>query len=40
MMPNVAIVPITDEGATWDSFVAWQRGKTAAPVSVLIDVWS
>jgi hypothetical protein len=40
MMPNVAIVPITDEGATWDLFVAWQRGKTAAPVSVLIDVWS
>jgi hypothetical protein len=36
-IPNVAIVPITDEGATWDLFVAWQRGKTAAPVRVLID---
>jgi len=31
------IVPITDEGATWDLFVAWQRGKTAVPVRVLID---
>ena len=36
-IPNVAIVPIADEGATWDLFVAWQRGKTAAPVRVLID---
>lgn len=37
-IPNVAIVPIADKGATWELFVAWQRGKTAAPVSVLIDV--
>jgi hypothetical protein len=36
-IPNVAIVPITDEGAIWDLFVAWQRGKTAAPVRALID---
>jgi DNA-binding transcriptional LysR family regulator len=36
-IPNVAIVPIADKGATWDLFVAWQRGKTAAPVRVLID---
>jgi DNA-binding transcriptional LysR family regulator len=36
-IPNVAIVPIADKGATWELFVAWQRGKTAAPVCVLID---
>jgi hypothetical protein len=31
------IVPIADKGATWDVFVAWQRGKVAAPVRALID---
>ena len=36
-VPNVVIVPITDKGATWDVFVAWQRGKTAAPVHALIE---
>ena len=36
-IPNVAIVPIADKGATWDVFVAWQRGKTAASVRALID---
>ena len=36
-IPNVVIVPIADQGATWDVFVAWQRGKTAAPVRALID---
>ena len=36
-IPNVAIVPIADQGATWDVFVAWQRGKTAAPVRALIE---
>ena len=36
-IPNVAIVPIADKGATWDVFVAWQRGKTAAPVRALVD---
>jgi hypothetical protein len=28
---------IADKGATWDVFVAWQRGKVAAPVRALID---
>ena len=36
-IPNVVIVPIADQGATWDVFVAWQRGKTAAPVRALIE---
>jgi hypothetical protein len=36
-IPNVGIVPITDEGATWDLFVAWQRRKTAGPAGALID---
>ena len=36
-IPNVAIVPIADKGATWDVFVAWQRGKTAAPLRALVD---
>jgi hypothetical protein len=36
-VPNVVIVPIADKGATWDVFVAWQRGKAAAPVRALID---
>ena len=36
-IPNVAIVPVADKGATWEVFVAWQRGKTAASVRALID---
>jgi DNA-binding transcriptional LysR family regulator len=36
-IPNVVIVPIADQGATWDVFVAWQRGKTAAPVRALVE---
>ena len=36
-IPNVVIVPIADQGATWDVFVAWQRGKTSAPVRSLVD---
>ena len=36
-IPNVAMVPISDKAATWDLFVAWQRGKTAASVRALID---
>jgi DNA-binding transcriptional LysR family regulator len=39
-IPNVAIVPIADRDATWDVFVAWQRGKTAAPLRVLLDAFS
>ena len=35
-VPNVVIVPIADKGVTWDVFVAWQRGKTTAPVRSLI----
>jgi len=36
-IPNVIMVPIANTGATWDVFVAWQRGKTAAPVRALVN---
>ena len=36
-VPNLVIVPIADKGATWEVFVAWQRGKVAAPIRVLLD---
>ena len=36
-IPNVVMLPISDKGATWDLFVAWQRGKTAGPLRVLLD---
>lgn len=31
------MVPIADAGATWDLFLAWQRGKTAGFLRALID---
>jgi hypothetical protein len=31
------MVPIADTGATWDLFVAWQRGKTSGPLRALLD---
>ena len=36
-IPNVAMVPMVDTGATWDVFVAWQRGKTSGPLLTLVD---
>ena len=36
-IPNVVMVPIDDTGATWDLFVAWQRGKTSGPLRALLD---
>jgi len=36
-IPNVAMVPIADTGATWDLFVAWLRGKTSGPLRALLD---
>ncbi len=36
-IPNVVMVPLADKQATWDLFVVWQRGKTSAPVSALLD---
>lgn len=35
-IPNVAMVPIADAGATWDLFVIWQRGKLASPLRTLL----
>jgi len=35
-VPNVAMVPIADEGATWDLFVVWQRDKIASPLRTLL----
>jgi hypothetical protein len=31
-IPNVIMIPIADTCATWDLFVAWQRGKTSGPL--------
>ena len=36
-IPNVIMVPISDEEATWDVFVIWQRGKTAGALRALLD---
>jgi DNA-binding transcriptional LysR family regulator len=36
-IPNVVMVPIADTGASWDLFVAWQRGKTSGPLRALLD---
>ena len=38
--PNVDVVLIVDKDATWEVFIAWQRGKAAAPVRSLIDALS
>ena len=35
-VPNVALVPIADAGATWDLFVVWQPGKIAGPLRTLL----
>jgi hypothetical protein len=36
-IPNVVMIPVADTGATWDVFVAWQRGKTSGPLRALVD---
>jgi DNA-binding transcriptional LysR family regulator len=36
-IPNVVMIPVADTGATWDVFVAWQRGKTSGPLRTLVD---
>jgi DNA-binding transcriptional LysR family regulator len=35
-VPNVALVPIADDGATWDLFVVWQPGEIAGPLRTLL----
>ena len=39
-VPNIVVVPLTDKRATWEVFIAWQRGKTSAPVRALISALS
>jgi DNA-binding transcriptional LysR family regulator len=34
--PGVVMVPICDEGATWDLFLAWQPGHTPEPLRTLL----
>jgi hypothetical protein len=34
---RVVIIPIADKGATWEAFVACQRGKTSALMRALLD---
>jgi DNA-binding transcriptional LysR family regulator len=36
-IPNVVMVPIAETEASWEVFVAWQRGKTAGPLRALLD---
>jgi DNA-binding transcriptional LysR family regulator len=36
--PNVVILPLTDPDATWDLFVAWQRGRTTGVVAKLVEL--
>ena len=35
-VPNVAMVPIADAGATWDLFVVWRQGTIAGPLRTLL----
>jgi len=35
-VPNIAMVPIADAGATWDLFVVWQRGKIGSALQTLL----
>jgi hypothetical protein len=34
---GVAMVPLSDTGATWDFLVVWQRGRTAKSVRALLE---
>ncbi len=36
-VPGVVAVPLRDAAVRWDLVVAWQRGKTSAPVRALLD---
>jgi len=36
-IPNIVMVPIADEQATWDLFIVWQRGKASGPLRALLD---
>jgi len=35
--PDVAVIPITDAGATWNLFVVWQRGQITEPLRALLN---
>ena len=35
-IPNVVMVPIAEKRATWDLFIAWQRGKISKPLRALL----
>src|ERR1700682_2875344 len=35
-IPNVAMVPIANAGATWDLLVVWQSGEIASPLRTLL----
>ena len=35
-LPGVVYVPVVDPGATWDLYVAWQRGRGSAPLRTLL----
>ncbi|WP_043584594.1 LysR family transcriptional regulator [Geminisphaera colitermitum] len=35
--PGVVFVPLSDKGAVWEMFVAWQRGRATAPLRAFLD---
>jgi DNA-binding transcriptional LysR family regulator len=36
-IPNVVMVPIADQDATWDLSLVWQRGKISRPLRALLE---
>ncbi len=36
-VPDAAVVPVTDTGATWNLFLVWQRGKITEPLRTLLN---
>lgn len=38
--PGMVIIPVCDEGATWDLIVAWHKGDSAKPLRTLLDTLS
>ena len=35
--PDVAVIPITDTGATWNLNLVWQRGQITEALRTLLD---
>jgi DNA-binding transcriptional LysR family regulator len=35
-VPGIVIIPVADAKATWNLFVAWQRGQISEPLRTLL----